>query len=44
VLIRKISRCGGKHVVVIPRDLIERGVLKPGRLYIVELEEVEEGG
>ena len=42
VLIRKISRCGGKYVMVMPRDLVERGVLKPDRLYIVKLEEVVE--
>ena len=38
-LIRKISRCGGKYVIVIPRDLIEKGVLKPSQLYVVKLEE-----
>jgi len=41
VLIRKISRCGGKHVIVIPRDLIEKGVLRLDRLYLVKVEEVE---
>ena len=44
VLIRKISRCGGKYVMVMPRDLVERGILRPDKLYVVKLEEVEEGG
>ena len=41
LLIRKLSKCGDKFVFVVPRELVEKGVFKHGKLYKLEVEEVK---
>ena len=41
MLVKRLSRCGGKYVFVVPPDLVKRGFLEEGKLYVLHVEEVE---
>jgi len=41
---RRLSKCGNKYCFTIPRSIVEQGLLKPGKLYMLKIEELEGEG
>ena len=44
LLIRKLSKCGDKFVFTVPKEFLEKGLLKHGEVYKLEIEEVRKHG
>ena len=41
MLVKRLTKCGGKYVFTVPSELVKRKFLEEGKLYVLHVEEVE---